>query len=205
MVNELLSAFILGLVGGIIPGPVLTATFTEILQSGLFKSFRIILWAMLTEAGIALFSLVAISSFGLPESFFRAISFLGAGILIWIATSLWKVKSLDTGEKVHFSLGKISAMILANGMFWIYWTTICIPKAILLNDKIQFGQYLFLILVEIGWLFSTAGVAFVFSRFRKLLSKPRAIPIMFKIFALAFIYFALDMVYGSVVFFFFHP
>ncbi len=201
MINELLSAFILGLVGGIIPGPVLTATFTEILQSGLFKSFRIILWAMFTEASIALFSLVAISSFGLPESFFRGISFLGAGILIWISTSLWKVKSLDTGEKVHFSLGKISAMILANGMFWIYWTTICIPKAILLNDKIQFGQYLFLILVEIGWLISTAGVAFIFSRFRKLLLKPRAIPIIFKIFALAFIYFALDMIYGSIVFF----
>ncbi|HEY4516914.1 MAG TPA: hypothetical protein VJG64_03110 [Candidatus Paceibacterota bacterium] len=201
MTQQLITALILGLVGGIVPGPVLAATFTEILQSGFYKSLRIVFLALLTETAVALASLIALSSLGLPESFFYALSFIGAGILIWIATLLWKIRSLDSGEKVHFSFGKISAMILANGVLWTFWITVCVPKAISLGEQIRYGEYLFLALVEIGWLISTLGVALAFSMFRGVLSNPRAIPIMFKGFALIFIYFALTMLYGSTVFF----
>jgi len=201
MGKELISAFLLGLIGGVIPGPVLAATFTEILQSGIRKSFRIILWAMLTETVVALISLIVLSSVGLPESFFRVLSLVGAAMLIWIATSVWKVRSLDTEEKVHFGLGKISAMIMANGVLWTFWITVCVPKAISLGERVVLGDYLFLVLVEIGWLVSTVLIAFLFSRFRKILSNPKIVPIIFKIFALIFIYFALDMAYKSIVFF----
>ncbi|OGL71097.1 hypothetical protein A3C17_01125 [Candidatus Uhrbacteria bacterium RIFCSPHIGHO2_02_FULL_53_13] len=201
MGNELFSALVLGLIGGVIPGPVLTATFTEVLQSGMWKSMRIILWAMLTETVVALLSLLALSSMNFSERFFQGLSLVGAAILIWISTSIWKVHKIDTEEKVHFSLGKISAMILANGVLWTFWITVCVPKAILLSEKVAFGNYLFLLLVEIGWLVSTVLVAYVFSRFRKILSNPRVVPIMFKIFALTFVYFAVDMVYRSIKFF----
>ena len=201
MIKDILSACILGLIGGIIPGPVLAATFTEILQSGFYKSFRIILWAMFTETIVALVSLLVFSSLGLSEAVFRGISFIGAGILIWIAASIWKINKIDTEEKVHFSLGKISAMIMANGVLWTFWITVCVPKAIALSEKIYVGQFLFFALVEIGWLISTVLVAYVFSRFRKALSNPRVVPILFKIFSLTFIYFAIDMVYKSFRFF----
>ena len=201
MGNELVSALVLGLIGGVIPGPVLTATFTEVLQSGMWKSMRIILWAMLTETVVALLSLLALSSMNFSERFFQGLSLVGAAILIWISTSIWKVHKIDTEEKIHFSLGKISAMILANGVLWTFWITVCVPKAILLSEKVAFGNYLFLLLVEIGWLVSTVLVAYVFSRFRKILSNPKVVPIMFKIFALTFVYFAVDMVYRSLKFF----
>lgn len=202
MTQQILTALILGLIGGIIPGPVLAATFTEILQSGFSKSLRIILWAMLTETVVALASLVAISSIGLPQSFFYALSFVGAGILLWIATEIWKIQSLGLEKKVHFSLWKISAMILANGVFWMFWITVCIPKAIVLGEQIQYGQFLFLILVEVGWLISTIGSALVFSWFRGILSSPRVVPFMFKFFSGVFVYFAFSMLYTSTTFFF---
>ena len=201
MGNELTSALVLGLIGGVIPGPVLTATFTEILQSGIPKSMRIILWAMFTETVVALISLLALSSMNFSESFFQGLSLIGAAILIWISTSIWKVHKIDTEEKVHFSLGKISAMIMANGVLWTFWITVCVPKAILLSEKVAFGNYLFLLLVEIGWLISTVMVAVVFSRFRKILSNPKVVPIIFKFFSLTFVYFAVDMVYRSIKFF----
>lgn len=201
MGNEIVSAFILGLIGGVIPGPVLATTFTEILQSGLLKSMRIILWAMLTETVVALISLLALSSMNFSESFFQGLSVVGAAILIWISTSIWKVHKIDNEEKVHFSLGKISAMIMANGVLWTFWITVCVPKAIMLNEKVAFGNYLFLLLVEIGWLISTVLVAVIFSRFRKILSNPKVVPIIFKIFALVSVYFAVDMVYRSIKFF----
>jgi hypothetical protein len=44
-------------------------------------------------------------------------------------------------------------------------------------------------------------VAFLFSRFRKVLSRPRVIPVLFKFFALAFAYFAIDMIIKSIQYF----
>ena len=50
-------------------------------------------------------------------------------------------------------------------------------------------------------LITTLLVAYLFSRFRKLLSRPRVIPVLFKLFSLAFAYFAGDMIYKSINFF----
>lgn len=201
MIHELIVAGLLGLIGGVIPGPVITAVFTEILQSGLPKSMRIIFIALITETIVAVISLVLFAALDLPESFFRGLSILGAVILVWISLSIWKIRSLDTGQKVRFSLWKIIIMILSNGVLWTYWITICIPKAILLNDHIHLGAYLFMGLVQLGWLVSTLLMAFAFSRFRRVLSRPRMVPVVFKVFALAFVYFAFDMVYKSILYF----
>ena len=201
MIHELVIALMLGLIGGVIPGPVITAVFTEILQSGYLKSLRIIMIALVTETLVALVSLLILDSLGFNETFFRGLSLAGAAILIWIAISIWKVRSLDSGEKVQFGLWKVVLMILSNGVLWTYWITICIPKAILLGDTIHLGQYLFMGLVQLGWLISTLVVAFLFSRFRKVLSRPQVIPVLFKIFALAFAYFAIDMIIKSIQYF----
>ena len=201
MINHFIDAFILGLIGGIIPGPVLTTTFTEILQSGFIRGMRIVLLALISETFVASICLLILSSFNLPESIFRALSLVGALILIWIAKSIWKIKRLDTGKQVHFSFAQITGMILANGVLWTFWITVYVPKAIALSHEIQFGGILLLIIVEIGWLFSTSLVALIFAQFRGLLSNPKVIPILFKIFALTFIYFAISSIYQSILFF----
>ena len=93
-------------------------------------------------------------------------------------------------------------MIISNGMLWIYWITVCVPRAIMLNEKIFLGNYLFLALVELGWLISTITVAIIFSQFRKLLSNPKVVPAIFKIFALVFLYFAIDSVISTICYFY---
>jgi len=201
MIHELVIALMLGLIGGVIPGPVITAVFTEILQSGYLKSLRIIMIALVTETVVALICLLILGSLGFNEAFFRGLSFAGAVILIWIAISIWKVRTLDSDEKVQFGLWKVIIMILSNGVLWTYWITICIPKAMLLGEGLHLGEYLFMALVQLGWLISTLMVAFLFSRFRKVLSRPQVIPVLFKIFALAFAYFAIDMIYKSIQYF----
>ena len=201
MVQELVIAFLLGLIGGVIPGPVITAVFTEILQSGFLKSLRIIFIVLIIETLIAVISLLILVSMNFQEAFFRGLSLAGAAILIWISLSIWKIRTLDTRAKVHFSIWKIVLMILSNGILWSYWLTICIPKAILLNEQISMGAYLFMGLVQFGWLISTLLLAFLFSRFRKILSRPKIVPVVFKVFALAFTYFAFDMAYKSILFF----
>ncbi len=202
MQSLLLEAFILGLIGGVIPGPVLTAIFTEVLKGGFLKSIRIILLAFFAESAVALFSMVFFTNMGFPEMVFKIISLVGASILIWISFSLWKVRSIDTADQVNFSFVKVLILILANGMLWTYWITVCIPKAMKLSAFMPYGEYAFLTLVEIGWLITTTLTAFAFSRFRKILSNPTAIPILFKLFAGAFVYFSLTMIYDSYKYFF---
>jgi len=199
--QELAIAAMLGLIGGVIPGPVITAIFTDILRSGFSGSLRIIGIAFVTESLVAVVSLVLFTWLGLPEGFFRGLSFAGAVILIWIGLSIWKVGSLDTGERLSFTFWKIILMILSNGVLWTYWITICIPKAILLEGHVRLGAYWFMGTVQLGWLVSTLLVSFIFSRFRGLLSRPAVIPLVFKIFSLAFLYFAADMIYKSIRYF----
>jgi threonine/homoserine/homoserine lactone efflux protein len=201
MIQELVIALMLGLIGGVIPGPVITAIFTEILQTGFLKSLRIIFIALLTETLVAIVSLLILASLDFNQGFFYGLSLAGAAILTWIALSLWKVRSLDSGEKVHFGIWKIVVMILSNGVLWTYWITICIPKALLLGEQVNLGEYLFMGLVQLGWLISTTVLAFLFSRFRRALSRPRVIPVLFKLFSLAFAYFAIDMIIGSLKYF----
>jgi len=202
MIQNLLIAILLGLIGGTIPGPVLTAIFTEILQNNLTKSFRIVFLAFLSETLVALVSLLILSSLNFSLGFFNFISLFGAIILFWIGTSIYKIKSIKLENKVHFSFFKIFLMIVSNGVLWIFWITVCIPKALELKKEILFGQFIFLGLVEIGWLISTLGIAFIFSKFRSILLKPKIMPIIFKLFAFTFFYFALDIIYNSVNYFF---
>lgn len=201
MIQELIIAFMLGLIGGVIPGPVITAVFTEILQSGLRGSLRIILIALVTETLVAILSLLLMESLQLHEGFFRILSVAGAALLLWIAASIFRVRQLDTERKVHFGTPKIVLMILTNGVLWTYWLTVCIPKAILLGEIMHPGAYLFMGLVQLGWLVSTLILALLFARFRDILSGPRVFPVLFKIFAGAFVYFAADMVYQSIRYF----
>ncbi len=201
MTQQILATLLLGLIGGIIPGPVLAATFAAILHGGFRKSIRIILWATLTEASVALFTLTLLSSLGLSRSFFYGASFLGAALLIWIARQLWKAAALDAGHTLHFSGWQIAGMILTNTALWTFWVTVCVPKAILMVDQIPGGQYLFIVLYEVAWVTTTATIALIFSSFRAILSHSRLIAVVFKTFALIFVLFALQIFSAALIFF----
>lgn len=195
----LVTALILGLVGGITPGPVLAAAFTGVLQAGLLRALAVVLWALLIETLVALVSLLVLASGRTPAVVFAALSFVGSGLLAWIATRLWRIRRLDSGERFRFSPAKLAGMILLNGVLWSYWVTVCVPQAVALGRQVRYGEYLFLALVQSGWLSSTLLAVLAFSRARGLLSNPRLVPAVFRTFAAIFLYFALSMAYTSML------
>jgi len=197
---QLLSIFLLGLIGGANPGPILTASFTEALRKGFAKSLPVVFMAMIAESIIAIFILTLFFSINIPESFFYAISFIGAGVLVWLASQIWKIKKLG-GEGEVFSFKKIFLLTIFNGPFWIFWITICIPQAFLLKEQIMGGQILFLIIFELGWFSATVFLTFLFSQFRPFLIKTNFVPIIFKVFALILLFFALKLAITSFLYF----
>lgn len=194
------NAIIIGLVGGVIPGPILASAFLSSIVDGFKRSIKIILWGMLNETLVALFSLTIFRMLNLPFSVFHILSIVGGVLLIDISIKLWKIKNLEIETKEILSLKKISYLILTNGVLWAYWITVCIPQALQLDKYISLGSYLFLILVEISWLISTVVATYIFSLSKAILNNSRQIKII-KIFAIVYIYFAVNFFYSSYIYF----
>lgn len=198
---QLFTIFILGIIGASTPGPILTSVFTDVLRKGFLNSIEIIFEALISEVIVAGSILILFFSLKIPQSVFHIISFIGAGILFWLATQVWKIKKLDSSGKI-FTFKKIFLLTVFNGGLWIFWTTICVPQANVLSQKIIGGQFLFLLIFELGWLFATTTLAYIFSRFRPLLTKGEFVHILFKIFSLVLVFFAVKLIIENVSFFF---
>lgn len=197
---EMLSILFLGIIGGVIPGAILTSVFAEVLKKGFIRSFTVILFAGISEVIVASFILVFLFSTHIPPGVFYVVSFIGAGVLVWIARQIWFIEKFQDSGKI-FSFKKIFLLTVFNGPLWIFWSTICVPQAYVLSQKIRGGQGVFLLLFELGWFGATLTLAFIFSRFRPILVKKGIIARVFKIFALILMIFALRLVVTSIAYF----
>lgn len=200
-VLQLFSIALLGFIGGSIPGPILTSAFTETVREGFVGSLRVVFFALLSEVIVASFILLLLFSVHIPQSIFYAISFVGALVLVWMASQIWTIKKLSDKGKI-FDFKKIFLLTVFNGPLWIFWSTICIPQAYILSQKVPLGQLLFLLLFELGWLSATLILTFLFSRFRPLLTREGIMSKVFKVFAAILMLFALNLVVTSLSFFF---
>lgn len=198
--GKLLEIFLLGLIGGANPGPILTSVFTVVLNSSFKKSLSIVFKALLAETVVALLILTVVYYLDLPQRYFYIISLLGAAVLIWLATQVWKIKSIDQERGEVFTLTKIFLITILNGGFWIFWITICVPRAFELKSVMPGGHFLFLIIFEIGWLVATVLLGYLFSKFRPLLQKNNLVSATFKVFAILLLFFAMKAIYESVLY-----
>ena len=184
MLNSIIEAFILGLVGGATPGPILTGTFAEILRSNFVRSLKIVFQALLIETIGALLALYIFYIIGFSHTTIQIISICGAMVLFWIASSMWKIKEINSETKEIFSFPKILLLTAFNSGYWIFWITVGVPKALAFDKQIVDGKLLYLIIFELGWFFMTVLLAFIFYKFRPVLQKKNLIEITFKILAI---------------------
>jgi threonine/homoserine/homoserine lactone efflux protein len=201
LLMQIFSIILLGFIGGSVPGPILAAAFTESIRKGFTKSLIVIFRALIAESIVAIFVLTIFFSFNIPQSVFYIISFAGAAVLFYLALQVWKINKISNEEGEIFSFWKIFTLTILNGSFWIFWITICVPQAFLLKEQIPQGHILFLLLFEIGWITATVGWTFIFSRFRNFLTKEKVIPVVFKVFSLILLYFAINLLVEGFKFF----
>jgi threonine/homoserine/homoserine lactone efflux protein len=201
IIIQLLEIFLLGLVGGAVPGPMMTSVFAEVLGGGFTRSLRVVFRALIAESAVALVVLIFFSYLHLPESVFHIISLLGSSVLVWLASQVWRISSVPDEAMEVFPFRKIMLLTVLNGGFWIFWITIAVPRAFSLDAVVPFGNFLFLLVFELGWLAAMVGLAFVFSRFRELLRRKNLVSVTYRILATLLALFALKSVIGSVGYF----
>lgn len=184
---KLIEAFLLGLVGGAVPGPILTGTFTEILNTNFRRGLRIIFWALLVETVGALIALFILYQLGLSKIVIQVISVGGGLVLFWLASKVWTISKINTEDKKFLSLWQIVVLTALNSGYWIFWVTVGIPKALILDQTMIGGKFIFLIIFEIAWLIITVALAYIFYKFRPLLQKNNLVGATFKVLALVLV------------------
>ncbi|MFA6430575.1 MAG: LysE family transporter [Candidatus Paceibacterota bacterium] len=177
----LIQAFLLGLVGGAVPGPILTGTFTEILRSNFVKGLRVIFLALVVETIGTLLTIYVFYQLGLSKLVIQLISVLGGLVLFWLAYQVWNIKKINTESKDVITPWRIIILTALNSGYWIFWITVGIPKALSLNDILIGGKFIFLIIFEIAWLAMTTLLAFIFFKFRPILERKNLVNVTFKI------------------------
>lgn len=201
IISQIIEILLLGVIGGSVPGPILTAVFAEVLNGGFKRSFIVMFKALIAETLVAGFVLLVFFSWDIPTEYFYVMSFGGAIVLFWIAKQVWGIKKVASDNTEVFSFAKLLLLTVLNGAFWIFWITICVPRAFELRQSVVGGHVLFLLFFEIGWLISVIALAYVFSKFRPLLLKKNLISTVFKIFALLLVFFGLKSIWGSITYF----
>jgi threonine/homoserine/homoserine lactone efflux protein len=181
--GPIIEALLLGLVAGAVPGPILTGTFTEILNTNFVRSLRVIFYAVLAETIGAILILYVLVGLGLSTLVIQIISVVGAIVLFWLASKVWTISQINTEGKKVLSFYQIVILTVLNSGYWVFWITVGVPKAIILDITLIYGKLIYLITFEIGWLLATLALAFIFSRFRPLLQRHNLVSLTFKILA----------------------
>lgn len=189
----------LGIIGGLVPGPILMSVFAEILSGGFLKGLRVVFKALFAETLLAFFILTIAYTLDVPPAIFYVISLAGGTFLFWLAWQVWGVHDVE-GEKkeIFFSFPKIFLLTLLNGGFWIFWITVSVPRALLFENIFTGGRFLFLVLFEFGWFSATVSLAILFSFFRPILQKKNLVEIVFKICSVILAFFGARSLYDGI-------
>lgn len=185
--GSLFEAFLLGLVGGAMPGPILTGTFAEILNSNFMKGLRIIFLALIAETIGALLTIYIFYKLGFSKTVIQIISICGALVLFWLASKIWNINKISSESKKILSFSQIIILTALNSGYWIFWITIGVPKALFLDNVLVCGKFIFLIIFEFAWLVATISLAFIFFKFRSLLERKNLVGATFKFLALVLV------------------
>lgn len=197
MVLRLAEVFFLGFLCGLIPGPVVTAVFTETIRKGWKSARRIVFMAGVGELVMSVVCVAALSVLNSESVLFPALSIFGSLILFSLSWDLWKTQEISEHEPL-FSNRRVFMVSLLNGMAWIFWITVCTPQAMALDQLVPGGKWLFIVLFEIGWFCSTLSLSYLFNSFRPYFQSNKNLHLLYRTVAILFIFFAIKLAIVSI-------
>lgn len=200
--HQLYNALLLGLISGLTPGQVITWIFANILRYGVKKSWIFIFIAFISECLLATSAYLMLNHLQISNKEVGFISIIGGFVLLYMARKMWKINYTSFTQKntlVNYPLN-IFFIVFFNGIMWLFWITVCAPKAIQLEHILNYGDIFFIATFQAGWLFACFILISIFSVFRPLLVNPNILPIIYKVFAFMFVYFALHLFISSFIY-----
>lgn len=205
--NDILTPIILGLIGGVTPGPIILLAFSEVLKDskkGLANGGIYLIYAGLTEFFIGLFLIITSKSFQIPAIVFHILSIIGIALLIYIAIKIFNISSIKYEDKttsirpIH-----IIGLMFLNGPLWIFWISVCLPSAFHLGQLVNNGEYLFLLIFEISMMTGLGIMLFGFNTFRDYFSNYKVVSRIFRVLTIILGFLIIKIIYTESLFFYF--
>lgn len=174
MQSILLEAFGLGLVGGVIPGSILTILLISVIEGGYRAGLRAFLWSLAAELTVVGILLLVLFNLPIPETIFNYVGLVGGLVLFYFAWQVYHLHKINQPENqgVTFSGRKIYTLAATNAPLYIFWTTVCAPLIWQMSARwsLATSAASFMIAFEIGWALSTFVVMLLFVKARRYLT-----------------------------------
>jgi len=130
LVTIFFSSFVIALSGAMMPGPLLTATISESSRHGVKAGPMLILGHGILELALVAALLLGLAPILKQESVFIVIALAGAGILLWMALTMFRSLprlrvdwEAESPKRDHLVVTGI-LMSLANPYWTIWWASI---------------------------------------------------------------------------------
>lgn len=203
------SAFIVGLSGAMMPGPLLTYVISGSLRDGLRAGPMIILGHAILELLLLALLLFGLNDLLANQLFGAILGLVGGSVLLWMGTSMIKaswqkaisIEDKPAGEKSNSGLLITGAIVSLSNPYWVlWWATIGLSYLTQTshNGLMMAGSfYLGHIMADLIW-YSFVSWLVVFGRN---LLNDRLYRILIIVFGLFLIYFAGTFIIGGINYF----
>lgn len=181
--NTLWEAAILGLVGGLIPGSILTILLVSVMQGGFRAGLKSFWWCLGGELITVTVLLFLVFSLPIPKIIFDLMGLIGCVVLLYLAWQVSKIRAIeDPNQELFFSPQKIVLMAATNAPPYIFWLTVCAPLILKLAETwgVFKAASSFMITFEITWALSTFIVMLIFVKGREYLGNPKIMGHVYK-------------------------
>ena len=173
----LIEAFGLGLIGGIIPGAILTILLVSVIQGGFKAGLEAFVWSLVAELTVVGILLLILFTLPLPRETFNYIGLVGSLVLFYFAWQIFHLQKIDQPKDASstFSGKQIYVLAASNAPLYIFWTTVCAPLIWQLAEywPLNISALFFMIAFETGWAASTFTVMLLFVKARERLTDPK--------------------------------
>jgi threonine/homoserine/homoserine lactone efflux protein len=129
VLTALTAAIILGLSGGLLPGPLLTAVLTQTLRHGAREGIKIAFAPLFTDAPIIVLLVLFLGRVAHLRTLVAAIGILGALYLLMMARESWTSRPPDptVATSSPRSLVRGALVNFMNPNVYIFWLTVGVP------------------------------------------------------------------------------
>lgn len=198
MQSILVEAVILGIIGGLLPGPILTMVVTDTMARGLQKSWLTVVYAIIAEFVLVGLLFTVLAFIDIPEVVLLGINIAGIVLLTYIAVNVWKSATDVLESSTGISLRTMFGLMFLNSTPYMFWLTICLPLIDQLGSFVLYPAVWFFFAFELGWGSSNFGLAIASHFFRDSVIKNGKLAYVFRGAALLLVFFAGKILWGLI-------
>jgi threonine/homoserine/homoserine lactone efflux protein len=196
MQSILFEAVILGIIGGLLPGPILTMVVTDTIARGLQKSWLTVVYAIIAEFTLVGLMFTVLAFVDIPEVVLLGINIAGIVLLTYIAFNVWQSATNPLGNSTGISLKTMFGLMFLNSMPYMFWLTVCLPLIDELGGFVSYPVVWFFLAFELGWCASNFGLAAASHVLRDSIVKNGKLAYVFRGAAILLLFFAGKILWG---------